>query len=282
MRQRDDNCNYIHEDHPTMRQIQYLTTLEEIGNRRGIIAEIARRCNVNNASVSRFLKSCSEDGLLDEDYCLTDKGTSWLEGYKNIIDRLNHYFENTGLNAEECYNAVRELVENVDISIISGMLKNRENPGKGNGTGVAGEGLTGEFLRKVLPARINTDISFMIYRINPDRPVPSMADRGFLKPATLKHNSRGSNIILTMRELTAESRITGSLMRGQLDTLKYVHDGRLVKADMYGDRIKIPLSACHIEKSTGGELRGMIEIMITCSVGRIHMPESSAVLVFWM
>ena len=46
--------------------------------------------------------------------------------------------------------------------------------------------------------------------------------------------------------------------------------------------IKLPLEAFKIHIGMGGEIKGMLPITVTCSVGNGHMPESTALLVFWM
>jgi len=54
------------------------------------------------------------------------------------------------------------------------------------------------------------------------------------------------------------------------------------KAVMRDGKIRIPLEVCHLRKRQGGELRGELHVMVTCSVGRVHMPESTATLMFWL
>lgn len=50
--------NFKRENLPTMQQLQYLTELEKLGNRRGNVAMIADICGVHHGSVSRYLKIC--------------------------------------------------------------------------------------------------------------------------------------------------------------------------------------------------------------------------------
>lgn len=282
MGEKDPNGYFAKGSHPTMRQIRYLSVLEEVGNTRGVIAEIAKRCGVNNAPVSRFLKACSENGLLHEDYSFTVAGKTWLTQYQNLIHRLSLYFEEDGMPEENVEEAIREMIEHVDADIISGMLRNMEEARKPRSLRERDRKLSGEYLKGILPPKVNTEISFMVYRLDSKEFRPSMADRGFEKPARLKHNSRGSFLILKVCDMTASSRITGKLMKGRLETLKYEENGELIQAQIRDDTLRIPLSACRIYKKPGGEIRGTVAITMTCNVGRLHMPESAAILLFWL
>ena len=68
----------------------------------------------------------------------------------------------------------------------------------------------------------------------------SMADQGFEKPATLKHNRRGSWLILKRKEMQGFRVLTEKKMSGHLDTLKYDQEGTLIQAECRDDMIRIP------------------------------------------
>ena len=144
------------------------------------------------------------------------------------------------------------------------------------------ERLTEQFLREMLPEKIECPVYFMLYRNKEGKMALSMADQGFEKPATLKHNRRGSWLILKRKEMQGFSRINREKMSGHLDTLKYDQEGTLIQAECRDDMSRIPLRAFQFHRRQGGEVRGALSVTMTCSVGRSHMPESTAVLVFWM
>ena len=87
---------------------------------------------------------------------------------------------------------------------------------------------------------------------------------------------------LTTREMHAHSRIDGADMRGRLSSLKYVDQGQLYEAAIREGKVRIPLSACRFMKTHLGNVKGMVSITVTCSVGKAHMPESTALLMFWL
>ena len=72
-------------------------------------------------------------------------------------------------------------------------------------------------------------------------------------------------------------------MSGHLDTLKYEYEEHLVTAKTTQDGcLYLPLDACQIHNWQDGSISGKVAITVTCSVGRIHMPESAALLMFWV
>ena len=88
--------------------------------------------------------------------------------------------------------------------------------------------------------------------------------------------------VLRIREVTAKSRLDGRERMGYLDTLRYEEDSKLVTARSEDNRIFIPLSACVIHHYQEGSIVAKIPITVTSSVGRQHMPESTALLLFWL
>lgn len=173
------------------------------------------------------------------------------------------------------------MIENISCYTISTMLANYKRM-QSSHVREKRERLTEHFLREMLPEKIECPVYFMLYRNKEGKMALSMADHGFEKPAILKHNRRGSWLILKRKEMQGFSRINGEKMSGHLDTLKYDQEGTLIQAECRDDMIRIPLRAFQFHRRQGGEVRGVLSVTMTCSVGRSHMPESTAVLVFWM
>lgn len=265
---------------PTMLQLKYLMELEKAQKKRGSIALIAETCGVNHAAVSRYLKMCCANGKLTEDYEFTEAGRAELEGYKTLLQELPAYLRSIGIPEKEIPDNVRDMIENVDYYTLTSMVyKNREMSRKYSV--VKEEVLSRNFLKEVL-AFGNWQVHFMLFRQGQQKENGiSMANRGFETPALLRHNRRGSWLELSIREMSANSRITGRIMNGHLESLKYEQNGLLHQAEIRDGKVRIPLEACRFHKRLGGEIKGMITVTITCSVGRIHMPESTALLIFW-
>ena len=266
---------------PTMLQIRYLAELERMGKRRGSVAMIAEICGVNHASVSRYLKTCCENGLLTLEYEFTEMGRAWLNGYKKLIADLEAYLYHIGIAPKEIPGNLKDMIENVDYYTLDSMLRNNQR--MRSITSMEKKEITAKnFLDEVLSYG-TWEVYFMVYQIRRKEEWSiSMANRGFQKPAVLKHNKRVSCIELTACDLTAQSRVNKEMMTGHLETLKYEYQGVLHLAEEREGRIRIPLEACRFHRRRGGEVQGMIPITVTCNVGRTHMPESTAMLVFWL
>lgn len=265
---------------PTMIQLQYLMELEKLENRRGIIVQIAEKCGVNHGSVSRYFKSCCEKNYLTLDYRFTELGRAWLKGYKDLIEKLTDYLRKIGVAEKQIPENVKDMIENMDYYTLTSMLRNDQKMKSIYSVGKK-EVLSRNFLGEVLTYG-NCYVHFMFYRIDNEDDKVSMANRGFHKLGLIRHNKRASWLELSTCEMEANSRINGERMAGHLETLKYEYNGMLHKVDIKDGKLRIPLAACRFHRRQGGEIEGFISVAVTCSVGMMHMPESTALLVFWL
>lgn len=265
---------------PTMLQLKYLMELEKQEFGRGVVGSIAEKCGVNHGSVSRYFKTCCQNGYLTQDYKLTQMGKAWLNGYKDLIDDLTIYLEKIGVAEREIPDNIKDMIENIDYYTLTSMLRNDQRM-KSIYSIKKKEVLSRNFLEEVLGYG-NRHVDFMLYRMAGEGGGVSMADRGFAKPAYLRHNKRVSWLELEICDMKANSRVDGKEMSGHLESLKYEYNGILHQADVKAGKIRIPLSACHFHRRQGGEFQGSIAVTVTCSVGRGHMPESTAMLLFWL
>lgn len=273
--------NFKRKNRPTMQQLQYLTELEKMGKKRGCVALIAEICGVNHGSVSRYLKSCHENGYLTKDYEFTELGRAWFGGYRKLVDELAVYLQSIGIAKKEVAENVKELIENVDYYVLTSMIRSHQERNRVYSADKK-ELVAKNFLGQVLEHG-NFDVQFMLYRMDDQKGLGiSMANRGFSKPAHLRHNKRADWLELGICEMSANSRVDGEEMAGHLEALKYEQNGMLHQADVRDGSIRIPLEACRFQKRRGGEIVGRIPVTVTCSVGRTHMPESTALLVFWL
>ena len=67
-----------------------------------------------------------------------------------------------------------------------------------------------------------------------------------------------------------------------LASLKYEQGGMLKVAKIKNEKVKIPLEACQFYQNTRGRIYGRVPVTLSCSVGQVHMPESTALLRFWL
>lgn len=266
--------------HPSVLQMQYLQELERTGARRGCIALIADACGVSHAPVSKFFKECVRAGYLTEKYEFTENGQRACRLYRMILTEVRRYLEFMEVRQEDIPQKLRQLVENVDYELLLQMARKageiREPLRRQN------EEQAPYFLEKVLE-KGNYEVAIAIHRVNGDDGVQlSMAHRGFDHIACIRNNNRGSWLELTAFAVSARSRLDGGDIIGYLDSLKYENQGKLYATEIRNGKVRIPLSACRFLKSRHGNVKGTIPITVTCTAGKAHMPESTALLTFWM
>lgn len=268
------------QNRPSMLQLKYLRELERVERKRGAQRVISQRCGVNASTVNRYFKACQERGILTENLNFTKEGEEWLERYWKLYVDLINYLKEIGAKEEEARQTAESLVENTDIHMLELMLLSHERqkivyPKKSS----MNQGMQNN-LKKCERHRVE----FGIYRMNKRRSRSrfSMAMQGFWEDAYLVQKDSKSFLELRTRDMSASSRINGERMVGHLSSLKYAHDGTLVMTKMEEEYVRIPLEAFKIHCWQGGENIGTIPITVTCSVGRQHMPESTALLIFWV
>ena len=127
-------------------------------------------------------------------------------------------------------------------------------------------------------------VVFRLYRMNKKQGQgrDSMAMRGFEEIAEIVQENGESYLELKLKEMVAHSRVSGEMMAGKLKTLKYEHNEVLEEAKIENNIVKIPMEACRIHRWTGIGTMGIVPVTVTCSVGPMHMPESTALLYFWV
>ena len=127
-------------------------------------------------------------------------------------------------------------------------------------------------------------VVFRLYQMNKKQGQgrDSMAMRGFEEIAEIVQENGESYLELKLKEMAAHSRVSGEMMAGKLKTLKYEHNEVLEEARIENNIVKIPMEACRIHRWTGIGTMGIVPVTVTCSVGPMHMPESTALLYFWV
>ena len=272
--------NFKRDGLPTVQMLNFLEELERLGGGRGCIAAIAENCGANHSSVSRYFKLCRENGILTEDLQLTGKGKIWLRGYGKLREDIPLFLRRAGVPAGEIGENVRRLIEHVDYHTLSIMARYLRNQQDHFVNGEPGRQPAGNPLKEILDYGSH-EVFFMVFQMRKGNEI-SMANRGFRKPAVIRRNKRGSWLELEPCEMRAWSPVEGEEMTGYLETLKYEQDGILHLAKKSQGKMRIPLEACQIRIMQGGGICGHVFVTATCSVGRIHMPESTARLVFWL
>lgn len=269
------------QNRPTMLQLKYLQGLSRVEKKRGAQGSIAEYYNVNRSTVNRFFKNCIERGILTEALEFTVEGQEWLDRYVRLYENLQKYLEEIGARPEEIEETIDVMVENIDIHMLELMInahaekksvyKRKENE-------------LDQEIQNNLQKCERHPVVFRLYRMNkkPGQSRDSMAMRGFEETAEIVQDKGESYLELKVKDMSAHSRVSGETMVGKLKTLKYEHDEVLETVDIVNNIVRIPMEACKIHKWTGVGTMGVVPVTVTCSVGLVHMPESTALLYFWV
>lgn len=269
------------QNRPTMLQLKYLQGLSRVEKKRGAQGSIAEYYNVNRSTVNRFFKNCIERGILTEALEFTVEGQEWLDRYVRLYENLQKYLEEIGARPEEIEETIDVMVEDIDIHMLELMInahaekksvyKRKENE-------------LDQEIQNNLQKCERHPVVFRLYRMNkkPGQSRDSMAMRGFEETAEIVQDKEESYLELKVKDMSAHSRVSGETMVGKLKTLKYEHDEVLETVDIVNNIVRIPMEACKIHKWTGVGTMGVVPVTVTCSVGLVHMPESTALLYFWV
>ena len=107
-----------------------------------------------------------------------------------------------------------------------------------------------------------------------------MANAGFDHLCELVVRDGVGMIHMRARTMSANSRKSGMLMQGKVQTVKYNYNNSFIDAEKNGDAICFPaecLNFLNIGSGVDQILHGSVCLKMKCSVGIIHMPESVAI-----
>lgn len=267
------------QNRPSMLQLTYLKELHDTKKKRGIQRVIAERCGVNASTINRYFKACIERGFLSEELEFTSKGEEWFDMYWNMYQTLMEYLTEVGAKEDERKKAAEAMIENTDIHILQLMLNDHQKQKYRRMKEVT--------VRSELAASFSGEdryqVEFAVYKMSRKNYKNrfSMAMHGFEEEAWIIQKRSERYLELTLKDMAANSRINGTAMSGYLSSLKYEENDQLVAAEIDGNKVWIPLSAFKTHRWPGGEQIAIIPITVTGSVGRMHMPESTALLTVW-
>ena len=113
----------------------------------------------------------------------------------------------------------------------------------------------------------------------------SMANRGFENPCELIVKEHEGLIYLAVRTVAAESASSGKTMEGRVNKLQYLYEGEFRDAGIDGRYAYFPVTALNFISMGKGRdtlLHGSMCLRMQCSVGDLHMPESTAVFTLFI
>lgn len=109
----------------------------------------------------------------------------------------------------------------------------------------------------------------------------SMANDGFRHPCVLRVADGRGQIVLQPVDLSAKSPLTERKMNGRVRKLTILQpDGVFMRAEENGENLAFSADVLHflnIGEGMGQILHGSVCMRMQCSVGTMHMPESTAI-----
>ena len=234
--------------------------------------------------ISRLLMSLEKEGLLDRSDLrrprLTQAGrkqAAYYEKRTNIV--LNHLlYEGLDLNDAEhdAYAWARFSSERGMEIIKSSEQRYRAKYELRRQKEFGGE----ELCRHLADGEYS--FPFLIYRETVRGGTNlSMANEGFRHPCVLRVADGRGQIVLQPVDLSAKSPLTGRKMNGRVRKLTILQpDGVFMRAEENGENLAFSADVLHflnIGEGMGQILHGSVCMRMQCSVGTMHMPESTAI-----
>lgn len=235
--------------------------------------------------ISRLLMSLEKEGLLDRSDLrrprLTQAGreqAAYYEKRTNIV--LNHLlYEGLDLNDAEhdAYAWARFSSERGMEIIKSSEQRYRAKYELRRQKEFGGE----ELCRHLADGEYS--FPFLIYRETVRGGTNlSMANEGFRHPCVLRVADGRGQIVLQPVDLSAKSPLTGQKMNGRVRKLTILQpDGVFMRAEEDGENLAFSADVLHFlnigEGGMGQILHGSVCMRMQCSVGTMHMPESTAI-----
>ena len=112
-----------------------------------------------------------------------------------------------------------------------------------------------------------------------------MANRGFENPCELIVKDHEGLIYLAVKTVSAESMSSGKKMEGRVNKMQYLYDGEFRDGGIDGRYVYFPVTALNFIAMGKGRdtlLHGSACLRMQCSVGDMHMPESTAIFTMFI
>lgn len=270
-------------DSPEILRLRVLLCFLRGDERDRTVMEIARTLREEHYSVSRVIAALEKDGLISKEHPrkphLTEKGELLARRYAERIDITTNHLLYEGVGAESAakdayYWALYNTDDTMEV-IRSAEEKYRvkyelRDKKQFDGGTLCKRLKDGEYL-----------FPFIIYRESAKNGGNiSMANEGFEHPCVLSIRDGVGTLSIRAVDVTANSAATGKSMHGHVDSLKYFDSGSYISADRSGNVLSLPASVLkfkNIGAGIGQILHGQVCMRMRCSVGVIHMPESTAI-----
>ena len=262
----------------TKEKLAYLLFLYKQKETNCTVTRLAEEFGVSKSTFSRVLNIFYHENLIIQKGkgILSTKGEKLAKNYFKDIAEIKLWLKNiSNLSDEEAYQEALTLVlvlsNKTRYNLISDLYKKKLFEKIDKIKSISGDMLT-----------VNLEdgkyqFAFTIYKLN--KLEISMANDGFVHPGILEINNGKGNLILFPKEIEHESLLGNIILKGQVESLKYMLDQEFISSQNIKNSYIIPIDRlkfhyCKEERI----LQTSIKIKVRANVGIIHMPESCAVI----
>lgn len=262
----------------TKEKLAYLLFLYKQKDTNCTVTRLSEEFGVSKSTFSRVLNIFYHENLIIKKGkgILSKKGEKLAKSYLKDIAEIKLWLKNiANFSDEEAYQEALTLVlvlsNETRYKLISDLYKKKLFEKIDKVKSISGDMLTVNLEDGKYP------FAFTIYKIN--KLEISMANDGFVHPGILEIDNGKGNLILFPKEIEHESLLGNIILKGQVESLKYMIDQQFISSQNMKNSYIIPIDKLQFHYCKEEQiLQTSIKIKVRANVGIIHMPESCAIL----
>lgn len=270
-------------------QIQLLLYFLNADPKKRTVTDAARYFAKTKVSVTRALDNLEKRNMVQRvearKTVLTRYGTQVGEKYRQQLEMAQRYMQYQDLTPDQAKeNALSMLTAGFSDEFLNRMEEQEERM-RIKEIFAGRQGFCGSELCEQLKDR-SYFFPFVIYRehIKNGNNI-SMGNKGFEHPCELIVKDHVGMLYLTVKTVSALSGSSGKRMEGRIQKLQYRMEDAFLDAGKEGRYVYFPASALQFISMGSGRdqvLHGSVCLKMQCSVGALHMPESTAVFTIFI
>ncbi len=259
-------------------RMQILFCIERMEGEQVTAAKIAAGLGIAKSTVTRAIDYFQEQKLLEPyQISFTAYGREWIAKYSRYRREISEWLIEQGrMSPEEADEEAIHMIltlQDETIELIIGKQKDEKR--ECMFCDIDG------FCEKCIDYLLEDgryDISFTIYKDNSHKNMSvSMANDGFYHPGVLEVTNGVGMIRLRSKRMVRPMPVGNGMLAGQVEKMSYLMNHRYEAAVADGSSWIFPTACMKFTYNKGeGILMGSASLKMSSSVGKMYMPESSA------
>lgn len=248
------------------------------------ITKMAQSLGLEKYEMSRQVALLESEGLIDRsdsrNMVLTPKGRKIAETYANHMELAINHLTYEGIDPEDVKHDALVLTLNCSDSFFDRIQQLDETMRMKEYFSYKAEFSGKDFCEEIKEGTYS--YPFIIYREKiKGKTNISMANKAFLHPCEVIISEGGGIILLKAVEMSAPSGLNGIEMKGRCKRLEYFDGKQFIEVFEENGFLQLPLEYFHFVNigtdTMDRVLHGSICLRMCCTVGPLHMPESTAI-----